>query len=88
MAALSRPHHHATPLLSVYSAPISEPTITHATRSRGGLRRVNERAVSDRRIVGHDWLYRNREGNRGLSFYLALVVRSSHQITLVTSEIN
>ena len=34
MAASSRPHRHATPLLSVYSAPVSEPTITHATHSR------------------------------------------------------
>ena len=33
MAAPSRPHHHATPLLSVYSTPIFEPTTTHATHS-------------------------------------------------------
>ena len=49
MAAPSRPHHHATSLLSVYSAPVSESTTTHATHSRGELRHVNERAVSDRR---------------------------------------
>ena len=34
MAAPNRPHHHATPLLSVYSAPISELTTTHVTHSR------------------------------------------------------
>ena len=67
MAAPSRPHYLATTLcvLSTYLR-----THNHARHtSTEELRHVNERAVSDRRIVGHDRLYRNRESDRTLPFY-------------------
>ena len=70
MAAPSRPHHHATPLLPVHSALVSEPITTHATQFLGELCHVNERSVSDRRIVGHDRLYRTvREQPGNLAIY-------------------
>ena len=68
MAAPSRSHHHATPLLSVYSAPISESTTIHATHSlEEKLRHVNER-ISERSSdsrVDHGRLYHNRESEPG-----------------------
>ena len=62
-------------LLSVYSAPVSESTTTHATHSlKKELRHANERAVSDRRI-DHDRLCCNRRERTGAKQFTVAYLR-------------
>ena len=84
MTAPNRPHHHTTPysLCTQYLSP--NPQSRTPRISRGGFCDVNERSVGDRRIVGHDQLYRNRLSNRTHTLYCMLARRTSD--VLLTRE--
>ena len=62
------PHHYS--LCTQHLSLNPQPRTPHVLEEE--LCHVDERSVSDRRIVGHDRLYRNRESNRNPSILLLL----------------